>query len=52
MLPELPPLSFPVWLTTHRELHTSPRIRVVFDALGEGLLAVVSRREPSRDSEP
>ncbi|KMW60209.1 Transcriptional regulator, LysR family [Candidatus Rhodobacter oscarellae] len=31
----LAPIKFPVWLTTHRELHTSRRIRVVFDALAE-----------------
>lgn len=29
--------SFPVWLTTHRELHTNRRIRIVFDALAEAL---------------
>jgi hypothetical protein len=27
----------PVWLATHRELHTSRRIRVVFDLLAEEL---------------
>lgn len=31
------PLVFPVWLTTHRELHTSRRIRLVFDHLAEFL---------------
>lgn len=30
-------LSFPVWLVTHRELHTSKRIRLVFDFLAEML---------------
>lgn len=30
-------LSFPVWLVTHRELHTSQRIRLVFDLLAEML---------------
>ncbi|WP_299701827.1 LysR family transcriptional regulator [uncultured Tateyamaria sp.] len=30
-------LSFPVWLVTHRELHTSKRIRLVFDLLAEML---------------
>ena len=30
-------LSFPVWLVTHRDLHTSRRIRLVFDLLAETL---------------
>lgn len=33
VLPEMAPVHFPVWLTTHRELHTSRRIRLVFDVL-------------------
>jgi len=37
VLPELPPLVFPVWLTTHRELRNSRRIRIVFDLLAEEL---------------
>ena len=37
VLPELDPICFPVWLVTHRELHTSRRIRVVFDLLAEEL---------------
>jgi len=37
VLPDLPPLPVPVWLTSHRELRTSRRIRVVFDLLAEGL---------------
>jgi DNA-binding transcriptional LysR family regulator len=37
VLPELAPIVFPIWLTTHRELHTSQRIRLVFDALAEHL---------------
>lgn len=32
-LPALDPIKFPVWLTTHRELHTSRRIRIVWDFL-------------------
>ncbi|WP_122519557.1 LysR family transcriptional regulator [Pannonibacter phragmitetus] len=32
-------ISFPVWLVTHRELHTSPRIRLVFDVLAKALSA-------------
>jgi len=31
------PFVFPVWLTTHRELHTSRRIRLVFDLLADFL---------------
>jgi DNA-binding transcriptional LysR family regulator len=29
--------KLPVWLTTHKELFTSHRIRAIYDALGEGL---------------
>ncbi len=36
-LPGLPPFPVPTWLTTHRELSTSRRLRVVFDRLLEGL---------------
>ena len=35
VLPELDPIPVPIWLATHRELHTSRRIRVVFDLLAE-----------------
>jgi DNA-binding transcriptional LysR family regulator len=31
------PIKVPIWLTTHRELHTSPKIRLVFDVLAEHL---------------
>lgn len=37
ILPDLPPFTFPIWLTTHRELHSSARIRLVFDLLDEVL---------------
>ena len=37
LLPDLPPIKYPVWLTTHRELHTSRRIRLVFDLLADQL---------------
>ena len=33
----LPPLPVPMWLTSHRELRTSRRVRVVFDLLVDGL---------------
>jgi len=38
VLPEFEPIEVPVWLVTHRELHTSRRIRIVFDLLAENLL--------------
>ncbi|MCV6584379.1 MAG: LysR family transcriptional regulator [Marinibacterium sp.] len=34
---DLAPVRFPVWLITHRELHTSRRIRFVFDRLAAHL---------------
>ncbi len=37
VLDEVPPVRFPVWLVTHRELRTARRIRVVFDALAQAL---------------
>ncbi len=37
ILPEMEPFVFPVWLTTHRELHSSRRIRLVFDLLDDFL---------------
>lgn len=37
VLDDLPPILFPIWLVTHRELRTSKRIRMVFDALAQGL---------------
>ena len=33
VLPDFPPLMFPIWLVTHRELNTSRRVRTVFDIL-------------------
>jgi DNA-binding transcriptional LysR family regulator len=38
VLPELTPVPVPYWLTTHRELHNSKRIRLVYDHLAEALL--------------
>lgn len=37
VLDDLPPVRFPIWLVTHRELRTSRRIRLVFDVLAEAL---------------
>ena len=39
VLPDLPPLIFPVWLVAHRELNTSRRVRFVFDLLARELSA-------------
>jgi len=36
-LPTLEPISFPIWLTAHRELNTSRRVRMVFDLLATEL---------------
>ena len=36
-VPGVPAIPIPMWLVTHRELHTSRRIRLVFDALAEHL---------------
>ncbi|KUJ85344.1 LysR family transcriptional regulator [Ruegeria marisrubri] len=44
VLPDMEPILFPIWLTTHRELHTSRRIRLVFDLLAEHL----ARQEPGK----
>lgn len=45
VLPELLAMNYPVWLVTHREIHTSPRIRLVFDQLAMGLA-------PATDNQP
>ena len=37
VLPDLEPLTFPIWLVAHRELNTSRRIRMVYDFLAEEL---------------
>jgi DNA-binding transcriptional LysR family regulator len=35
VLDDIAPIMFPIWLVTHRELHTAKRIRVVFDLLAQ-----------------
>lgn len=42
VLQDLPPIRFPFWLVAHRELRTSRRVRLVYDALAEGLAAPVT----------
>jgi DNA-binding transcriptional LysR family regulator len=37
VLPDFHPMEVPIWLTTHRELNTSRRVRLVFDMLAEEL---------------
>nr|WP_272213417.1 hypothetical protein [Marinicella sp. W31]MDC2879373.1 hypothetical protein [Marinicella sp. W31] len=37
VFPAFKPISVPIWLVTHRELHSSRRIRVVYDILAEFL---------------
>lgn len=37
ILPDFRPIPVPIWLTTHRELKTSRRIRMVYDFLAEEL---------------
>jgi DNA-binding transcriptional LysR family regulator len=37
LLPDLPGTKVPVWLVSHRELHTSRRVRLVFDVLADEL---------------
>jgi DNA-binding transcriptional LysR family regulator len=44
VLDDLPSIRFPIWLVSHRELRTLRRIRIVFDALAEGLMAGSSIR--------
>ena len=47
ILYDMPPIIVPMWLATHRELHTSKRVRTVFDFL----VAELSRK-PSEDATP
>jgi len=37
IVPDFSPVPVQLWLTTHRELHTNRRIRVVFDFLAQAL---------------
>ena len=39
VLDHVPAVRFPIWLVSHRELRTSRPIRVVFEALAQGLAA-------------
>jgi DNA-binding transcriptional LysR family regulator len=43
---DLAKISFPVWLATHRELRTSRRIRIVFDALADAFKSPFAHSTP------
>ncbi|MEP1206820.1 MAG: LysR family transcriptional regulator [Rhizobiaceae bacterium] len=45
LLPAMDPFIVPIWLTTHRELHSSRRIRLVFDTLAEHLSTFTAKTE-------
>lgn len=42
VLPELLAFPFSTWITSHREIKTSRRVRTVFDMLAEGWLALTA----------
>ena len=44
LLPGFNPPPLEVWLTTHKELFTSRRIRAIYDRLGEGLTRTLAER--------
>jgi DNA-binding transcriptional LysR family regulator len=46
LLPMMRPPPLEVWLTTHRELFLSPRIRAIYDRLAAGLGAYTARLVP------
>ncbi|MCT8159117.1 LysR family transcriptional regulator [Pseudoruegeria sp. SHC-113] len=41
VFPDMAPIPVPIWLTTHRELHTSRRIRLTYDLLYDQLSALL-----------
>lgn len=43
LLPDFKPPPLEVWLTTHRELFTSRRIRAIYDRLSEGLTRLCAK---------
>lgn len=40
ILADMAPVVFPVWVVSHRELHTSRRVRFVFDLLADALAKI------------
>lgn len=47
VLPELPLPVFPLWLVVHRELHTSARIRAVYDFLANDIAPILQSPDTS-----
>ncbi len=54
ILPMITPPPLEVWLTTHRELFLSPRIRAIYDRLAAGLTDYIARtsRRPGQLDTP
>ena len=54
LLPMIIPPPLEVWLTTHRELFLSPRIRAIYDRLAAGLTDYLARtsRRPGQTENP
>jgi DNA-binding transcriptional LysR family regulator len=54
LLPMISPPPLEVWLTTHRELFLSPRIRAIYDRLAAGLADYIARtsRRPGQLDTP
>jgi DNA-binding transcriptional LysR family regulator len=54
LLPMITPPPLEVWLTTHRELFLSPRIRAIYDRLATGLTDYIARtsRRPGQLDTP
>lgn len=51
-LSEFPSWEFPIWAVTHREIQTSPRIRVVFDLLVRELTSLSANQSASETPSP
>jgi DNA-binding transcriptional LysR family regulator len=46
LLPEMPGIPVPLWLVTHKELHASRRVRVVFDTIADHLQGLIAAARP------
>lgn len=45
VFPDEEPIRFPIWLTAHRELQTSARVRLVFDFLADALTRKLAKNQ-------